>query len=480
MARNTLDAKFVCLWSIVWAVGMAALSVIANYLTPFLDPSVNNQWTPDIFYRLNVYFHGGIFLPLITALAALVYIVFKLDLLGGIWGKLLKIFILAGAITIPIGAIGGLFDLSESSFFGIPSMISDLAFFIATIMAVLLIIAMIIYPRASGRGYDKVGTPYYIVLFSVIGALIAGSFAYLASYIMVFGPSPPFVAQYINSTMYPSLGFYNDTAVITFTEGVITSHSHLMLPMVMAGIVGLIPAVYGYQSWSGGKKFLSALGLIIMSFGMVISIWIYLLAGLGNFSPPTLFASGPGLVNGIAADDVATGIIGFGALLVLIGLLLKGGTSGKERTLKDMLFVSLLLAFVLVFLTIPVLGYFIEFNNSYYLFAGVSFMEAYTRFHQDFGFFLLPALVVTVLIFEVFGISGKIRERVGYLYVSGEIIAFIFGVLYSMVTLSPVYLDIALFGVVLIALGALVGVVDSLRRTSAGVPPVGQTAVKGG
>ena len=59
----------------VWAVGVMAISPIVNYVTPFLNPAYNNHWAPDIFYRLNMYWHGGIFLPWVIALVAVVYLV---------------------------------------------------------------------------------------------------------------------------------------------------------------------------------------------------------------------------------------------------------------------------------------------------------------------------------------------------------------------------------------------------------------------
>ncbi len=278
---------------------------------------------------------------------------------------------------------------------------------------------------------------------------------YVAAYITVSGPSPPIVSHYINSTMYPVLGYYNSTAVITFAQNVVGSHSHAMLPILMASIVVLVAMVCGYNIWSKGQKIISSIGFLIM-FGSIIAVlWIYLASGIGNYQVPTLFASGS---NGVAQDDIITGVVGLGALFVLVALLLASGRKGRNgHTVKDPLFASVVIAWIIIYLVIPVNGFYINFNETFYSGAGSAFDDAYTRFHQDFAFFLLPILVTTFLIFEIFGISGITRKRVGYLYISGEIIIFVLGEIYSMVTLNPYVLYGAGFGGVLIAMGALMG-----------------------
>jgi len=71
---------------------------------------------------------------------------------------------------------------------------------------------------------------------------------------------------------------------------------------------------------------------------------------------------------------------------------------------------------------------------------------------------MLPAIVTSILIFDVFGISGRTRRTVGLLYLVGTSITFVFGWVYAMVTLDMVFLYISAFGGLLIGLGALIGV----------------------
>jgi len=226
---------------------------------------------------------------------------------------------------------------------------------------------------------------------------------------------------------------------------------------VMAAIVALTPAVYGYAKWEKREKALSTTGFVIMVVGIILSAWIYLVSGVGNYFIPTLFQSGP---NGLAMDDMMTGIVGLGAAFVLVALVSyarKGKTADGKVLLKDPLFLSIIAAWLFIYLLIPVTGYYIEFNQSFYMAAGLGFDAAFTRFHQDFAFFMLPALVTSILIFDAFGISGKTRRTVGLLYLVGTTITFVFGWVYAMVTLDAVLLYISAFGGILIGCGALIG-----------------------
>lgn len=454
-----------------------AIAPLVNYITPLLNSGYNNQWTPDILYRLNMYWHGGIFLSWVIALLAVVYVVIGLDSIRGVLGKILRAFLFGlGFFAVPIAGIGGIFNVTDKFAYGIPHWLEYPGFAVLDLSSVALIISLIVYPYFSGKRYRKMSLPFYLLLLCVIGAFIAAMLGYVAAYITVSGPAPPIVAHYINSTMYPVLGYYNSTAVITFAQNVVGSHSHAMLPILMAGIVVLVAIVCGYDSWSKKQKIVSSIGFLIMFGSIIATLWIYLISGIGNYQIPTLFASGP---NGIAQDDMITGLVGLGALLVLIALLSssrKAKGNNDSVRVKDPLFVSVIIAWILIYIVIPVNGFYMNFNETFYSGTGSAFDDAYTRFHQDFAFFLLPILVTTFLIFEMFGMSGTTRKRVGYLYISGEIIIFIFGEIYSMITLNPFALYGAGFGGALIAIGALVGA-RYLNKTGLKINPHPQEQV---
>lgn len=466
---SIVSPRFVICWSIVWAVIIVALAPLVNLITPFRDPTYNIYWTPDILYRLVLYFHGA-YIPWITALAALVVVSFGLTQVNpkSISWKLLKDSILIGGIIAsPLAGIAGIFNLYDKFLFGIPLWTQIFAFLIGDEMAVALIVALLIYPKASGTGYAKTSIPYYMVLLSVIAVLVSAVMGHAGGWVASMGPWPSIVPQYINSTMYPVLGFYNDTAVITWTQNAVGSHSHLMIPALMAGIVAMIAVTYGYSSWPKKVKSLSVVGFVIMALALITTAWLYVVSGLGNYAVPTFFVSGSMGENGVPLDDILTGLVGVGTIFVLAALLIhspKMKTKDGTTLLKDPLFLSLVAAWIFIFAVIPITGYYIELNHTFYLGAGNDFREAYSRFHQDYAFFLLPAFTTGILIFQTLGISGKFRRTVGSLFLSGAVIAFVFGWIYTMVTLDTVSLYLAILGGGLMLLGGLVGA-EYLRRT---------------
>lgn len=460
------DPKFIFWWSVAWGVGIMALSPIVNYITPLLNPAYANQWTPDIYWRLVMYWHGGIFIPWITALAVLVFLVFKLDSVKGISGRLIKdsIFI-GGFIAVPIAGIAGIFDVYDNFALGVPLWTQIFAFLIGDEMAVALVLAMLNKPRQSGTGYRSEGLAYYTVILAIVSAIFAAVMGHIGGWISWFGPWPSVIPQYINYTLSRSLGFYNSTAVITFTENAVGSHSHLMVVSLMAGVIGLVASYFGYDTrWKGVSKTFSNFGFIVMMIGLVSALWVYIVSGVGNYVIPTLFESGP---NGLAFDDILTGVVGLGGFFVLVGLLIysRNNTNGGETTLlRDPLFLSAIVAWLLIYLVIPVTGYYIELHESFFSAAGLSFDQAFTRFHQDFGFFVLPPLVTLALGLFLFGISGEAKRTVAYLLLSGEIVAFVFGEIYSMVDLNTIFLVAAIVGGVLMGIGAIRGVVFLASR----------------
>lgn len=470
MQRSDIfTTRFLVWWSIIWALIIGILAPIVNVFTPFLNSGYNDMWTPDFFWRLILYWHGG-FIPWMTALGTLVIVTFGLTQINpnALSARMLKHGILTGGlIAVPLAAIAGIFDVYDRFLFGIPLWSQIFAFLIVDEMAIALVLALLVYPKMSGKGYSQAGLPFYVLSLSIISVLVSALMGHIGGWITWFGPWPSPFSQYINSTMYPVLGFSNSTSVVSFTENDLTSHSHLMLISVMAGIVSLTPAVYGYAKWEKKERAVSTVGFVIMIVGLLASMWIYLVSGVGNYFIPTLFQSGPNGINGLAMDDMMTGIVGLGAVFVLVALVSyarKGKTADGIVLLKDPLFLSIVAAWIIIYLTIPVTGYYIEFHQSFYSAAGLGFDAAFTRWHQDTAFFLLPALVTSILIFQVFGISGKTRRTVGSLYLVGACIMFVFGWAYAMVTLNMVFLYISAFGGILMGLGALIGA-EYVRKT---------------
>ena len=471
------NTRLILWWSVAWAVGVFALAPLINYITPFLNPSYSNQWTPDVYWRLVMYWHGAIFIPWIVVLSALVTAKFRLDALPGLPGRLIKESVfLGGFFAVPIAGVAGIFDVYDQFAMGIPLWTQILAFLIADEIAIALLVALFSFPRKNG-GYLKAGMPYYAIFTGVAGAFIAAMMGHVGGWISWFGPNPGFVNAYINSTMYPVTGFNNATSVIMFTEDVVGSHSHLMLISLMAGIVPLAAVVFGYyEAWGKNQRRVAGFGFAVMIAALLAAIWMYVVSGVGNYQTPSFFVNG---ANGVAADDLTTGMVGFGAVFVLAGLLShsRGSVGADGRSLmRDPLFLAVIVAWITIYLVIPITGLYINFNENFFQFGGLSFDDAFNRFHQDFGFYLLPSLVTLLLTLRTFGVTPKVGKYIGYLSICGIAMAFVFGETYTLaaatyttayvgqvytaVPLANVFLDLAIFGGVLIAVGALFAAVN--------------------
>jgi len=478
------NTRLILWWSVAWAIGTFALAPLVNYVTPFLNPSYANVWTPDVYWRLVMYWHGAIFIPWVVVLAVLVTSRFKLDQMAGLPGRLIRESVFVGGFfAVPIAGVAGVFDVYDSFAMGIPLWTQIFAFLIADEMAISLVVAMLVFPKGHG-GYLKAGMPYYTIVAGVGGAFIAAMMGHVGGYITWFGPNPAVVNQYINSTMYPVMGYSNNTSIITFTEDVVGSHSHLMLISLMAGVVALVAIAFGYyETWGRNPKRVATVGFSVMIAALVFVTWMYVVSGVGNYQIPNFFVNG---ANGVAGDDMTTGTVGLGAVFVLAGLLWhsKGSMSSDGKPLyRDPLLLSVVVAWITIYLVIPVTGFYINFNENFFKFAGINFDNTFLRYHQDFGFFLLPSLVTLLLALQTFGVGARVRKYVGYLSITGTLMAFAFGEtyalgavgyttpfvgqVYTVVPLASLFLDLAVAGGALIALGGLITAL-SLRKSAGG------------
>ena len=167
-----------------------ALAPIANYFTPFLDPTNNSYWTPDIFWRLVLYYHGA-FIPWMMVLASLVIITFHLDSMKGkLGGHLQHLVLIGGLFSGPLAALGGIFDVYQRFAFGIPAWTQIVSIGIGGETVAFLIFSMLYFPKASNKKYTDLGLPYFVVLLSIVGVLIAALMGDLSGWITWFGPWP--------------------------------------------------------------------------------------------------------------------------------------------------------------------------------------------------------------------------------------------------------------------------------------------------
>ena len=205
----------------------------------------------------------------------------------------------------------------------------------------------------------------------------------------------------------------------TLIGNIITSHSHGMLPSFMAAIVILAAEAFGYSRLVGVRKQVARIGAGTMLGGIALYSGIYTIAGIGTFSIPAWFPSGPGGVNGIAMDDTMTGLVGIGALILAAAMLpeLKGSFLRLSRTAVQRfnpVRLGVYLTYLMATAAMFIYGFSIEMNESQFGFATTSTAshvindQIFTRSHLLFVFGSLPIIAVFLLAAELAGNVSKV------------------------------------------------------------------------
>ncbi len=272
------------------------------------------------------------------------------------------------------------------------------------LLALAFDLALVLYPLRHRDRFKSIYGAYSLLLLASLSATLAGVYGLILAQGMFVGfSSVPQLQSYVTS-----LGI-NDT---TFEANLVTSHSHEMLPAVMGGIVALTALSVGYEGLESRRRNLVNAGMLLSCLGIVTMSYLYFVSGLGTYSIPTLFPSGPGGMNGLALDDSQTGIVGWGALVSLVGLwpFLK----------KSSLRLASVMTWVFAMLSLIGVGYYIEFNESYYGFGspgvppaggpGYLHDDAFMSGHLMFPFFMLPLMAGVLLYLDRYVPDGWKRS----------------------------------------------------------------------
>jgi hypothetical protein len=167
----------------------------------------------------------------------------------------------------------------------------------------------------------------------------------------------------------------------------------------------------------------------------------------------------------------------FGGLITLVGLALERLT---DRALRW----SAVMVSAMIFVTVVVSGYYIEFHETVYGMGNPHAPRAvndavFTWWHQDFAFFLLPAVLAVLLAMQRLHLPLRTRQTAGTSLIGGSVIAFLGGMDYIFVnpaTYGPAFVVAAIgfFFVVIglaIALWALAKPPTPVSESSAASSP---------
>lgn len=299
--------------------------------------------------------------------------------------------------------------------------------------------------------------------------LVAAVMGHLAGWILEFGNTPGLIDRYAR---------YVGESRGDWTANLIGSHSHEMVVAMMAFVVALAAQQFGYASLESAPRLLARVGLAAVAGGTVAMSGIYVAAGFTTWAPPPWLTSHHG-VNGIASDDVVTGIFVMGGgLLVLSAYALVG--AGKLASLRGRpVRLAALWSWALSFATVVVAGYAIELDTSHFgagdpKAAGAANDAVYTWIHQDIGLFLFPTLTLVMLAAERY-VASRRQGVIGSATLAGASLAFVGLVVFVFLDTArhgPGYIlstiGLAIIGAALLATmwyGALGGPPASAQRT---------------
>ncbi len=357
-----------------------------------------------------------------------------------------QVWVVGGVLVATVlAAVGGIFDRSIPGS-EVPMWVQIFGFFALDEILLILLLAIVAEWR-SGRRELSIAASGLAAGSMFVAALMG----HLAGWIMEFGTGfPAVIGNYMSAAGFAS----GDD----FTGALVGSHSHDMAVAVMAFAVVLVAVQFGYSALTGSARTVVRVGLGLVAFGIVAMTVQYVLMGFTTWAPPTLFVSGPDGANGIAGDDIVTGLFVMGGGVVVVAGLILGRTINGHP-----IRIAALWAWILSFLTIVVAGFAIELNEAYFgagdpSAAGAAKDAVFTWFHQDIGLFVLPAVVLVMLAVERLT-EGEHPSWIGWATIAGASIAFLGGLVYILVdpsTYGPGY-DVSTVGLLILG-AALLGI----------------------
>ncbi len=423
---------FVIGWLVVFSLGSVLIS------NPF-QSETSASATP-IFWHV-LYLHG-MQIGMVGLLALLTCGVL------GLRSMHTRMWIVGGVLfATVVAAIGGIWDRQIPGS-EVPMWVQILGFFALDEILIVLLLGMIGEWRA---GSAKARTlPFLASFLATISMFVAALMGHLAGWILEFGNFPSVIGWYAGV-----LG----EKVDDFSGALIGSHSHEMVVGVMALTASIAAAQFGYASLSGPARRVAQVGLAMVGAGALVMTVMYAAMAFTTWAPPTLFTSAGG-TNGIAGDDIVTGVfVMLGGLLVLLPVVF--GSARARAVAGHPVRIASAWSWILSFATVVVAGYAIELDETYFgagdpQAAGAAKDAVFTWLHQDIGLFLMPALVLVMLAVERLVVERH-RDAIGWATIAGTTVTFVGGMIFVFVNPAlhgPGY-DVSTVGLLIVGVALL-------------------------
>lgn len=395
-----LTPRHVIIFVLAW---LGAFSVGSVFISNPFASETSAQATPDYWHVM--YLHG-LLIGMVGLAALLACEVFTLK------SRHVRLWIAGGVVAATsLASIGGIFDTKIPGA-EVPMWTQIAGFFALDEILLVLLWGLL---RERPRRPLRAALPFWAAWLSAASMFAAALMGHLAGWILEFGDHPSVIASYVR---------WIGVRPADFTANLIGSHSHEMAVASMGLISVLAVQQFGLARITGRARKVTLAALGWLSFGVVAMTIAYLAMAFSSWAPPTLFQSAGG-TNGVAGDDILTGLTVMLGGMVALMMTAYGRRHDMTSWLHLPLHLASVTAWLASFATVVVAGYAIELNETYFGAGspakGAAKDAVFTWLHQDVGLFLLPGLVLLAVAAHRLITAAHI-QLVGWLIMAGTLI----------------------------------------------------------
>ncbi len=303
-----------------------------------------------------------------------------------------------------------------------------------------------IFRKVDLGTYKKMDAAYGLVLTGLIVLFIGELIGLLILWLSIFGAS--FFGAYAQS-----FGGVGSTI-----SSIIDPHSHGVAVALIAIVIGLAAAQFGVMKKRDWKRSAARVGMWISGISLVALIVVYLAGVFVNYSPPTLFASGPNGINGMAGDDALITMVLLGGIISLIPLALTK-FNGKASA-RDAVRFALLFTMLMWLVANALSGFFIEFNESSFQTNLLANDAAFAQFQPMVGIFFLTIVAMVLIAVDYYGKKGLGRKSVGLVAGIGVALSVIGGLAWVFFdpTVGGWYFWAYMLGIIVVCLSLVIAI----------------------
>lgn len=211
-----------------------------------LSPLSGIHWLVpgDFKYRTAMYYHG-LMVPVLILLYLLTVNILPLKVLNR------RIYGIGAISSILFVGLGSMFNFKKG--LSAASLVQITGMVMTDILGIVLAVALVAFAIQDEK-ISRINTPFRVVLSSMVAILAAALLGHLSGWTIDLGiKSFPGATALLHATGMKPLAFH---------EGLLSSHSHLMVFAVLCWLVAITAIAFGYQSLTGWKRCVSTGGVV--------------------------------------------------------------------------------------------------------------------------------------------------------------------------------------------------------------------------